>query len=97
MRTVYLLPVEVSVLDRPLRGSGGFQNLLRQLRRKLVRATGQLDLDRYDLERIPRYAFDYRNGGWEDRLISIFSRTLGPHLGRVPTGTHSVATYRWRQ
>jgi hypothetical protein len=34
--------------------------------------------------RIPKYAFDYKQDGWEDRLKAIFSRTLGPNLGREP-------------
>jgi len=35
-----------------------------------------------DLERIPRYAFDYGNGGFEGRLRRIFERHLGPNLNR---------------
>lgn len=96
MRTIYLSPAEIRILDRHIAGSGGFQSLLRRLRRRVIRATGQLDLDASDLERIPRYAFDYRNGGWEDRLIAIFSRTLGPHLGRVPTAAGAFGVHRWR-
>jgi len=32
------------------------------------------------LDRIARYAFKYRNGGWQSRLRRIFGRTLGPTL-----------------
>ncbi len=71
---------EKAVLLRPVSGTGGYQNLLRGLRRKLDRQSGQLRLSANDLERIPRYAFDYGNGGWEDRLKSIFARHLGPNL-----------------
>lgn len=85
MRTVYLLPGEITVLDRqdPSTGpDGGWQGLLVRLQNKVNRATGELVLDAQDLEQIPRYAFDYGNGGWEDRLTGIFGRTLGPGLGR---------------
>lgn len=62
---------------------GGFQNLIRKLR---AQTTGSvLTLYLADLERIPRYAFDYRGGGWQLRLQAIFQRTLGPNLGRRTT------------
>lgn len=35
-----------------------------------------------DLDDIQRYAFDYEQGGFEGRLLSIFGRVLGPKLGR---------------
>lgn len=60
---------------------GGFQSLMKKLRSNLD-ATGALQLDEFDLERIPRYAFKYKGGGWQDRLLVIFSRTLGPDLAR---------------
>jgi hypothetical protein len=95
MQTVHLEAWEISVLDRPANGNGGYQSLLRRLQRRIDRSTGHLDLTPADLQRIPRYAFDYGNGGWEDRLVSIFSRTLGLHLGRVPARTLS-GTRLWR-
>ncbi|MBL1256651.1 aspartyl-tRNA synthetase [Methylocystis sp. Sn-Cys] len=61
---------------------GGFQALMVRLQSSVDTKTGELDLSASDLERIPRYAFDYNNGGWEDRLIRAFGRTLGPKLGR---------------
>ncbi|HEX2762799.1 MAG TPA: hypothetical protein VHM92_02985 [Allosphingosinicella sp.] len=68
--------------DPDTRNDGGWQQLLVSLQNKTNRPTGELDLDQDDLEKIPRYAFDYKQGGWEDTLIAIFSRTLGPKLGR---------------
>lgn len=56
---------------------GGYQSLLVNLQRRINRQTGSLMLTQSDLERIPRYAFDYGNGGWENRLMAIFGRTLG--------------------
>ncbi len=83
MRTVHLTPPEILILDRqdPSTGQdGGWQGLLTRLQRKVDRASGRLELDAQDLEQIPRYAFTYGNGGWEDRLLGIFGRTLGPRL-----------------
>ena len=85
MRQVALNEAEMVELERQdpdTESDGGFQGLLVGLRRKLNRATGNLELEDADLERIPRYAFDYGNGGWERRLVAIFSRTLGLRLGR---------------
>ena len=61
---------------------GGFQGLLVGLQKKLNPITGDLTLDVSELERIPRYAFDYKQGGWENTLKAIFSRHLGEKLGR---------------
>lgn len=85
MRTVMLTTGEMSVLmkqDPSRKNRGGWQRLIVTLQEKLDAATGSILLDRKDLERIPRYAFDYKNGGWENYLKSVFSRTLGPKLGR---------------
>ena len=61
---------------------GGFQSLMVRLQKRVDRLTGKLILTGSDLRRIPMYAFDYGNGGWESRLIAAFGRTLGPRLGR---------------
>ncbi len=85
MQTVTLAPSEIEILDRqdPVTESdGGFQGLLVDLQNSLNRETGALVLSNEHEEKIPRYAFDYKNGGWEDRLKDIFARTLGPNLGR---------------
>ena len=66
---------EAAVLNQQDPGTGqdgGWQSLLVGLQNKLNRTTGELTLDIEDLERIPRYAFDYGNGGWESRLRGIF-------------------------
>ncbi len=85
MPTVTLNPGEIAELDRQDPDSasdGGFQGLLVRLQGKVNRATGGIDPDEKDLSDIPRLAFDYRNGGWQNRLIAIFGRTLGATLGR---------------
>lgn len=60
---------------------GGFQALLVSLQNQM-QPNGDLTLTPIQLERIPRYAFDYGNGGWENTLSAIFSRHLGAKLGR---------------
>jgi hypothetical protein len=82
---VTLDPSEMSILfhqDPSTSQEGGFQSLLVSLQNRINRATGDIDLTPYDLERISRYAFDYGNGGWENRLTDTFGRVLGPRLGR---------------
>lgn len=82
---VTLSAAEIAILfrqDASTKEDGGFQSLLVSLQEKINRTTGVIDLSESDLERIPRYAFDYGNGGWENRLVGIFGRVLGNRLGR---------------
>jgi hypothetical protein len=85
MRNVTLTPAEIEILDRQdpaTENAGGFQQLLVELQGSLNRQNGALALSDENKEKIPRYAFDYKNGGWENRLKGIFSRALGDNLGR---------------
>jgi hypothetical protein len=80
-----LTAAEVAALDKQAPATandGGFQSLLVSIQQRVNRATNQLTLTADDLRRIPMYAFDYGNGGWEDRLIAAFGRSLGSRLGR---------------
>lgn len=82
---VVLNESEITELDKQdpaTAGDGGFQGLMVSFQKRVNRATGGLRLTADDLRRIPMYAFDYRNGGWEDRLKKAFGRVLGPKLGR---------------
>jgi hypothetical protein len=74
--------VEVFKQDPAKRSDGGFQGLMVKLQTQCDRSTGHITLDTEDVRRIPQYAFDYNNGGWEDRLKRAFGRHLGPKLGR---------------
>ena len=60
---------------------GGWQGLIVGLQKRTNKTSGHLTLTETDLATIRRYAFNYGNGGWESRLISIFGRHLGPELG----------------
>jgi hypothetical protein len=73
-------PMEMTELLKPISGEGGYQSLLRALQGRLDRTSGALRLERDELDRIRRYAFEYGQGGWEDRLRRIFGRQLGPQL-----------------
>jgi len=66
--------------DPSQKGKGGWQQLLVRLQELINEQTCELELSPVVLERIRRYAFDYSQGGWEDRLKGIFERTLGPRL-----------------
>lgn len=61
---------------------GGFQGFWVRLQQQYREGTQEQLLTDRDLEDIPRYAFDYKQGGWEARLITVFARHLGPKLGR---------------
>jgi hypothetical protein len=83
MITVNLNEAEREILyrqDTGTGGDGGWQSLLVGIQRALNEQTGEVTLTESQMERIQRYAFNYGNGGWEDRLSGIFGRTLGPRL-----------------
>lgn len=73
---------EIDKQDPSTEKDGGFQSLMVGLQKRIERTTGRLSLTADDLRRIPMYAFDYKNGGWEDRLKKAFARSLGAQLGR---------------
>ncbi len=82
---IMLNSAEVDVLfrqDPAAAGKGGFQDFLIRLQRKCDRTTGEILLSEDDVKLIAKYAFDYKGGGWQGRLLSIFERSLGPNLGR---------------
>lgn len=74
---------EIALLDEqdPASGKdGGFQSMLVDFQKRVRRGTSELKLDDDDIDRIARYAFEMGNGGWQNRLVGIFGRTLGPEL-----------------
>ena len=73
---------EEAVLLKVVRGQGGFQGFMRRLQKAYRRRTQELPITDDDIDQMQRYAFDYTQGGWEDDLLAIFSRHLGPRLGR---------------
>lgn len=67
MVRIVLTPALIQILKRPVEGQGGLQSLLRRLNRNLA-PDGSLNLTDTDVERIRRYASEYGQGGFEDRL-----------------------------
>lgn len=85
LKTILLTPDERDALFRQkpdTKQGGGFQAFLVKLQERMQPDSNELTLTVYDRERIARYAFDYRGGGWQARLKRIFGRTLGQNLGR---------------
>ena len=54
--------------DRPVKGVGGFEGLIRRLQKQVNHATCEIKLVDKDLDDIQRCAFDYQDGGFEHRL-----------------------------
>ena len=73
---------EIAELDRTANGAGGFQTFIKRLQTQVNHATATIKLTDDDVSEIQHYAFDYRQGGFQERLLFIFSRVLGPKLGR---------------
>lgn len=73
---------EIQELDRPARGQGGFQTFMKRLQSQLNHATSTIHLTDGDIADIQHHAFDYEQGGFQDRLGAIFGRSLGLSLGR---------------
>ncbi|GHV22856.1 hypothetical protein AGMMS49959_14440 [Planctomycetales bacterium] len=82
MQTLVLNADEESSLLQVPAGNGGFQSLIKKLQKQFDPQTKELILQDCDLEKIPRYAFDHKGGGWQSRLKMIFERHLGHNLGR---------------
>lgn len=84
---VTLSPDEVMSLlkqDPGTEKDGGWQGLLVGLQRRLNKTTGHLTVTSSDISQIQRYAFHYKRGDWQSRLLSILGRSLGPKLdGKV--------------
>lgn len=77
-----LNPEEIAELDRDVAGVGGFQSFIKGFQKQLNHATGEIKLTDDDMTEIQHFAFDYEQGGFQDRLLFIFGRVLGAQLGR---------------
>jgi len=75
MRIIINLSDEaINKLLRPISGSGGWQSLLRRLQQNL--RGNELILNINDIERIVRYANNYGQGGFEDRLLLVIEEVI---------------------
>jgi len=62
---VQVSPTSVMRLMRPVRGRGGFQELLRKLQPRISGTT--LSIDLADLQTLNRYSHSYGRGGFQGR------------------------------
>lgn len=83
---IQLNPDEVAELfkqDPKSRSKGGFQGLLVGLQKNYTVNKRKLFIDPATAVKIRKYAFGYKNGGWQLRLLRIFSRAMGRDLGKT--------------
>jgi hypothetical protein len=66
-----LTTADATTLMKPIRGRGGFQNLLRKLQQQL--GDPQLEVSPTDRERLSRYATAYGGGGFQQRIAERHS------------------------
>lgn len=71
---VQLSQAEITKFQKPIRGRGGFQTLLRRIQAKIA-ADGTVNLTDRDIEQLVRYSFAYGPGGFEDRTKPTARRT----------------------
>jgi hypothetical protein len=64
---------EADEIRKPTPGTGGFQTLFEDLRKYKLDENNELTLTPDDIERIVRYALDYKEGGFQQRLQVIIS------------------------
>lgn len=62
---------------------GGFQSVMVRLQQQYRPGSQELRLTDDDIEAIQRYAFDFKQGGWQTRLLAIFERNLGALSGKI--------------
>jgi hypothetical protein len=62
---ITLTPTDTTLIRKPIRGRGGFQNLLRKLQSQLEGQ--QLEVSAADVERLTRYSAAYGGGGFQGR------------------------------
>lgn len=66
---ITLQPKDIELLKRPIRGSGGWQILLRRIQDQVD--GNEVILEVKDVGKILRYAQKYGSGGFEDRLQAV--------------------------
>ena len=66
-------PAIAASLNRPVRGRGGFQSLLRKLQRQLQGT--RLEVTEDDIERLVRYSLQYGKGGFQQRTRGAARRS----------------------
>lgn len=55
-------------------GQGGFQTLLRKMKDQYSEQREEFFLDKDDIERLYRYAYEYGRGGFQDRIQVLLEK-----------------------
>lgn len=66
--------------DPATKDDGGYQRMMVTLQEITDENSLVMVLPIHLIPRLRKYAFNYGQGGWEDRLTGIFGRHLGPRL-----------------
>ena len=66
-------------IQRPVRGQGGFQTLLRRLQKRTNMSDGILTLSHEDVEVLQKYYSDFGQGGFQNRIKWILDRVEIEH------------------
>lgn len=80
-RAIRLTTEDLTFLERPVNGEGGYQTLLRRLKASL--AGPDLVVDDETIEQMRRYAGKYGSGGFQARLRELLD-SIAPAEGRTP-------------
>ena len=82
-----LNPMEVAVLKAAARRGDPDETygaLIATLGNLVDQGTGQISVSREQIAAIQKFAFEAKKATWQASLLTIFGRTLGSHLGRIP-------------
>lgn len=71
--TFLITPQRAAQLRKPIRGKGGYQDILKRFRAGLCASNthAMLTVSDADFMRLARYMVDYGQGGFEDRLLRL--------------------------
>jgi hypothetical protein len=58
----------IMAVNKEQTGHGGFQTLLRKMKDQYSEQSEEFYLDKEDIERLHRYAYEYGRGGFQDRI-----------------------------
>ncbi len=75
-KIIELTDEEILIVNKPIKGNGGFQSLLTGLQKSLVGR--QLHISYANWKRVLRYARRYGGGGFQNRLEPIINAANRP-------------------
>lgn len=67
-------PEDIKSILKNQAGRGGFQTLIIKIRSQYSEQREELHLDKADIERLYRYAKEYGEGGFQDRIQVLLER-----------------------